>query len=199
MRDADMLSTRADLEKTVELVRRLSASPSNWKALTQFDGDLVNSTGGIIGRLNCQFKDWTCKEAQAEVIALAPGATVSDRTYTGDFDPRFRILHDSLSSTFGWTLFVKQSALLAGADYSTLAPLKEAIAQIQGGRYSFKEEQVPVGPVAHMTIEVLVNASGSFLAKVAVPVEGVAGIPMDSLKAALVRYAPHARIELPGQ
>merc|ERR1712025_1297838 len=94
---------------------------SAWRDVTQFDGNLVDSEGLIIGRLNCQFGPWTCAQAQAEVMQLAMAAKISDHTYTGDVDPRFTITTNPTdpSTPFSFSLRAKETILLNSPDYAT--------------------------------------------------------------------------------
>lgn len=199
LRDADYTASRASLDEAITKVRQRAPTPENWIDVTQFDGNLVDEKNGIIGRLNCQFRSWTCEEDQAMVMKLAADAEVVDHTYTGDLNPRFQIAKDALTPGQAWYDFsfkVKDSRLLSSPQYATVAEAKASIEVIQAGNYTWESRTVPVGPVMKLPMVVLVDSAHQTLATVGNGISMV-GFDLATVKATVQKLAPSAHVDVP--
>merc|ERR1711959_682714 len=129
-------------------------------------------------------------------MKFAADAKALDQTYTSNLNPRFQIEKNDLTPQdifYDFSLRVKDSLLLTGSSFPTVAAAKETIKAIQAGKYTWRSESVPIGPVGHMTIEVLADSAGQTLAQVSVEY----GRDLVSVKADVEKFAPMALVEEP--
>lgn len=188
MRDGDVLKTRADLDTTIKEVQQLASKDSSWKDITDSDGNLMSDAGAIIGRLNCQFKAWTC-EADKAMVVKHVDAEIVDHTYVGHEDPRFQLTKSTFGAAEAYYTFdlrVKESSLITSPRFDTVELAKSSISAIQAGSYAWSTVRGNI-----QSQDVLKDSAGHILA-IAIR---QTGITLDDSKAYVKKYAPVARID----